>query len=93
MIVINPLTPLLYVFSLCFISSPLGELSFLIMKATVFLTYGDESEISFEFQSDESWNAALAVLMIVCRGALMASLAHKVTAYDQEGFDICSYVK
>lgn len=63
------------------------------MKATVFLTYADDSEVCFEFQSDEGWTEALALLMMVCRGTLMASMAYKVTAYDPEGFDICSYVK
>lgn len=63
------------------------------MKATVFLTYNDDSEVSFEFKCDESENSALATLMMVCRGALMVSLAYKVTAYNEEGFDICSYMK
>ena len=63
------------------------------MKATIFLTYRDDSEVSFEFKCDESENGALALLMMVCRGALMASIAYKVTAYNEEGFDICSYIK
>lgn len=63
------------------------------MKATVFLTYNDDSEVCFLFDCDESENSALALLMMVCRGALMASLACKVTAYNEEGFDICSYSK
>lgn len=63
------------------------------MKATVFLTYRDDSEICFEYSCDESKENALATLLMVCRGVLMASLANKVTAYNEEGFDICSYFK
>lgn len=63
------------------------------MKATVFLTYRDESEICFEYSCDESKESALATLMMVCRGVLMASMASKVVAYDEDGFDLLSYVK
>ena len=63
------------------------------MKATVFLTYRDESEVCFEYKCDESKENALATLLMVCRGVLMASMGIKVTAYDEEGFDICSYYK
>lgn len=63
------------------------------MKATVFLTYDDDSEVSFDFKSDETPKHALATLMMVCRGTLMASSAHHITAYNEEGFDICSYTK
>lgn len=63
------------------------------MKATVFLTYSDDSEVCFEFQCDESESSALALLMMVCRGALMASMANKICAYDEQGFDIVSYYK
>lgn len=63
------------------------------MKATVFLTYKDDSEVCFEFICDESTTNANATLMMVCRGLLMVSMACKVVAYNEEGFDICSYVK
>lgn len=63
------------------------------MKATVFLTYKDDSEVCFELNFDESATNALATVMMVCRGLLMVSMACKVTAYNEEGFDICSYVK
>lgn len=64
-----------------------------LMKATVFLTYSDDSEVCFEFKCDVSDNDALALLMMVCRGSLMASIASRVSAYNEDGFDICSYVK
>lgn len=63
------------------------------MKATVFLTYRDDSEVCFEFSCDESTTHALATLLMVCRGLLMASMGKRVVAYNEEGFDICSYEK
>lgn len=63
------------------------------MKATVFLTYQDDSEVCFTFESEEPKNKALATLMMVCRGTLMASSANKIVAYDDEGFDLASYYK
>ena len=63
------------------------------MKAFVFLTYRDDSEVYFEYSCDENKTSALATLMMVCRGTLMASGAKRITAYDEDGFDLCSYVK
>lgn len=63
------------------------------MKATIFLTYLDDSEVCFTFECEEDKSHALATLMMVCRGTLMASSAVRVTAYNEDGFDICSYTK
>ena len=63
------------------------------MKASVCLSYHDESEVWFDFDCSESDHDALATLNMVCRGTLMASMASQITAYNDEGFDICSYVK
>lgn len=63
------------------------------MKATIFLTYSDDSEVCFNFQSDESKEHALATLLMVCRGTLMASSATSITAYNEEGFEYCKYMK
>lgn len=71
----------------------MGIIFEMIMKATVFLTYDDDSEVCFEFNCDEDKTWALATLYMVCRGALMVSMAVKCTAYDEDGFDICSYMK
>lgn len=89
----HPLTLLFYVPNLCFIREPMAPLFQVIMKATVFLTYRDDSEVCFEFQCDEPKSTALATLMMVCRGTLMASMATKICAYDEDGFDIVSYYK
>ena len=63
------------------------------MKATVFLTYNDDSEVCFEYNCEESNTNALATLMMVCRGLLMVSMASRVTAYNEDGFYIFSYIK
>ena len=63
------------------------------MKATIFLEYRDGSEVCFTFDCEEQKNKALATLMMVCRGTLMASDANKIVAYDEEGFDLVSYIK
>ena len=90
---INPFTLLFYVPTICFINRPVGTILRLIMKATIFLTYEDDSEVSFEFKSYDSKNNALALLYTVCRGTLMASIAVKVQAFNEDGFDVCTYVK
>ena len=63
------------------------------MKVSVCLEYKDESEVWFDFKSWDEDKDAKATLMMVCRGTLMASSAVKITAYNDEGFDICSYIK
>lgn len=65
----------------------------MIMKATVFLTYSDDSEECFEFSCDSKERVALALLRMVTRGTLMASIAKRICAYDEEGSVICAYVK
>ena len=63
------------------------------MKATIFLTYRDDSEVCFTFECEEEQSHALATLMMVCRGTLMASSANRIVAYNEEGFDIFSYTR
>lgn len=63
------------------------------MKATIFLTYRDNSEVCFTYECEEDESQALATLMMVCRGTLMASSANLIVAYNEEGFDICSYTR
>lgn len=63
------------------------------MKATIFFTYEDDSEVCFTFECSDNEADALATLMMVCRGTLMASSAVKIIAYDDEGFDLCAYVR
>lgn len=63
------------------------------MKAAIFLSYRDGSEVCFTYECVESMNKALGTLMMVCRGTLMASSAKKVVAYDEGGINICAYKK
>ena len=63
------------------------------MKATVCLEYKDGSEVFFDFECSDPDRKALATLYMVCRGTLMASSASRIVAYNDEGFDICSYIK
>lgn len=63
-------------------------------KVFVELEYNDESTMSFDLVPNaESSNEYQAIVMMVTRGTLMASGAHKATAYNMEGFPIASYVK
>ncbi len=89
----NPLIPLRYVFTLCFIRGRMATLFESIIKATIFMTYSDDSYIFFEFSCDAPERDALALLMMVTRGTLMASIANSICAYDDQGFEICAYVK
>lgn len=63
-----------------------------IKKATITLTYSDGSDTSFGFScGEDQWGEVL--VRIVSRGTLMASLADKVTAYKEDGSQICCYTK
>ena len=55
---------------------------------TIFLYYTDDNEKSFEVKTNDS-----ALVMMITRGTLMTSIAYRATAYDEEGFEICSYIK
>lgn len=63
------------------------------MKFTIELTWKDESETMFNVEIDGKEHEVMAVLMWVTRGSLMASNAQSVTAYNEEGFDVVSYIK
>lgn len=63
------------------------------MKFTIELTWKDESETMFNVEIDGKEHEVMAVLMWVTRGSLMASNAQSVIAYDEEGFDVVSYIK
>lgn len=63
-------------------------------KVFVELEYNDESTMSFDLiPNAESSNDYQAIIMMVTRGTLMASMAVKVTAYNMDGFPIASYTK
>lgn len=58
------------------------------IMVTICLDYPDDKIKSFEVNTED-----LALVMMITRGTLRASLAHRATAYDEDGFDICTYEK
>ena len=60
---------------------------------TVFVTYKDDSEFHFVVTFEEDETGVSAILEMITRGVLMASIAKKAVCYDDQGFDVCSYVK
>lgn len=64
-----------------------------ITKAYIEIVYSDGTEFGFnvELTSDEPGTSA--EIMMITRGTLMASNGMRATAYDDQGFDICSYIK
>ena len=62
-------------------------------KFTIFLEYSDDSESCFEVSVEGSWHDIYALLCMITRGTLMASMAKKATCYNYEGFEVCSYIK
>lgn len=65
-----------------------------LKKVFVEIEYNDGSSFSFDVEShSDSLNEITAEIMMITRGTLMASGATRATAYNFEGFDICSYIK
>ena len=62
-------------------------------KYAVFLTYSDDTEVVFNVEVEGTDSEKMGALMMIVRGTLMASCACKATAYNEEGFDVVSYVR
>ena len=64
-------------------------------KKTFFveITYNDDSTMNFDVTIEGKEHEIRATLMMVTRGTLMASGGHRATAYNDQGFDVCSYVR
>lgn len=60
---------------------------------TLVLEYNDGSDAQAEIITEGQHSESLALLMMICRGTLMASSAKSCTIYDTEGFDVVSYMK
>lgn len=60
---------------------------------TIFITYNDDSEFIFEVILEGPSSTLLAELSMITRGTLMASSGKRACAYNDEGFDVCSYIK
>lgn len=62
-------------------------------KYFIELTYRDESCASFDVILSDSHIGNLALLNMIARGTLMASMAREVQAYDEDGFTVAAYIK
>lgn len=64
-----------------------------IMKYKIELEYNDNSSIDFEVKFDEEESSSMAVLMMITKGTLMASMAERAIAYNDQGSYVCSFTK
>lgn len=55
--------------------------------------YSDDSEFWFKVELEGKEHEIMASLMMITRGVLMASDASKSVAYNEDGFDVCSYTR
>lgn len=55
---------------------------------TICLEYANGKFMAFEVKTND-----LALVEMITRGTLMASMAKSANAYNEEGFDICAYNK
>ena len=63
-------------------------------RVYVEIEYNDGSSFSFDVIShSEGETAIIGEIMMITRGTLMAASAQQATAYNYEGFPICSYRK
>lgn len=62
-------------------------------KFTIELTWNDDSNTYFDVTLEGDEHQYMALLMWITRGTLMASSAIKSVAYNEDGFDVCSYVR
>lgn len=64
------------------------------MKRNFFveIVYDDNSEFHFNVELEGTDSEVMGSLMMITRGTLMASSAHRAIAYNEDGFDVCSYI-
>lgn len=63
------------------------------MKVYIELEYNETTTKGFTIEVEGKKHEYMALIEMVTRGTLMASMANKATAYNEEGFDIVSYRK
>ena len=61
-------------------------------KFYVEIAYNDNSEFHFNVELEGTDYEVMASLTMITRGTLMASSAYRAIAYNEEGFDVCSYI-
>ena len=62
-------------------------------KFFVELTYKDDSTAGFNVEVSGTDRDVTALLSMITRGTLMASMAARAVCYRDDGFDVCSYIK
>lgn len=55
--------------------------------------YDDNSQFDFHVELEGEEHEWHATLNMITRGTLMASIATKATAYNEEGFEVVSYIQ
>lgn len=60
---------------------------------TLVLEYNDGSEAQAEISVEKGGVPYTALLSMICRGTLMASLAERSYIYNSEGFEVYAYTK
>lgn len=63
-------------------------------RVFVEIEYDDGSSFSFDvILHSISDSAKVAEIQMITRGTLMASSGTRATAYNDQGFDICAYIR
>lgn len=60
---------------------------------TIELTWKDESSTYFNVEVEGAPHEIKSTLMWITRGTLMATTAIKAICYNDEGFDVISYIQ
>lgn len=60
---------------------------------TIIIEYEDNSEFSFEVILEGCTTKIMAELSMITRGTLMVTSAQKAIAYNDDGFDVISYIQ
>ena len=57
------------------------------------INYEDGTGFHFNVEVEGKEYEKVATIQMITRGTLMASSGIRAVAYNEEGFDICSYIK
>ena len=57
------------------------------------IQYSDGTEFHFNVEVEGKECDKVATILMITRGTLIASNGTRATAYNEEGFDICSYIR
>lgn len=57
------------------------------------ISYNDDSEFHFEVTLEGREHEIIASLMKITRGTLLASSGCRSYCYDDDGFEVCAYVR